>query len=65
MKANSHARRLERRAQLRKANAGQLGEEETKAALAAEKARKDAYKPAPVLTRKQRKSKKAAKRRIK
>jgi len=62
MKANSHARRLEHRANVRKAAAGQLGEAETKTVQAAEKARKDAYKPQPVLNRKQRKNKKAQKR---
>lgn len=59
VKANAHARRIEHRANLRKAVAGQLGEEEAKAVLAAETARKAAIKPAAVLTRKQRKSQKA------
>ena len=62
MKANAHARRLERRATLRKAAAGQLGEAEAKEVLAAETARKAAIKPPAVLTRKQRKSLKVQRR---
>lgn len=62
MKKNAYARRLEHRANLRKAIAGQLPEEEAKAVQAAETARKAAYKPLPVLNRKQRKTAKAQKR---
>jgi len=62
MKNNAHARRLEHRANLRKAIAGQLSEEEAKTVKAAEEARKAAIKPAVTLNRKQRKSQKAQKR---
>ncbi|MFI5380617.1 MAG: hypothetical protein ACHRHE_15070 [Tepidisphaerales bacterium] len=62
MALNAHARRIEHRAKLRKAAAGQLGEEETKAVQAAETARKAAIKPAAVLTRKQRKALKVQRR---
>ena len=62
MKANAHARRIERRAKLRQAVAGQLGEAEAKEVQAAETARKAAIKPPAVLTRKQRKSLKAQRR---
>ena len=62
MSKNSHARRIEHRANLRKAAAGQLGEEEAKAVQTAEAARKAAIKPVVVLNRKQRKNKKALKR---
>ena len=64
-KKNSHARRLEHRAKLRQATAGQLSEEDAKVVQAAETARKEANKPAPVLNRKQRKAKKALKRKAK
>lgn len=62
MKMNAHARRIERRANVRKAAAGQLGEAEAKEVLAAEAARKAAIKPPAALTRKQRKSLKAQRR---
>jgi hypothetical protein len=62
MANTAHARRIEHRANLRKAAAGQLGEEETKAVQAAETARKAAIKPAAILSRKQRKSQKAQRR---
>lgn len=62
MKKNAQARRLEHRANLRKAVAGQLGEAEAKVVQDAETARKAAIKPAVVLNRKQRKSQKAQKR---
>jgi hypothetical protein len=62
MKANSHARRIEHRANLRKVAAGQLGEAEAKEVLAKESTRKAAIKPAVVLNRKQRKNKKALRR---
>jgi hypothetical protein len=61
-KKNAHARRIEHRANLRKAAAGQLGEAEAKAVQEAEATRVAAIKPAPVLNRKQRKARKAAKR---
>jgi hypothetical protein len=61
MKINSQSRRLEHRANLRKAAAGELGEAEAKAVQTAETTRK-AVKPAAVLNRKQRKTKKAARR---
>jgi hypothetical protein len=57
---NAHARRIEHRANLRKANAGQLGETETKAVQAAETTRKAAIKPPATLSRKQRKALKHA-----
>lgn len=59
MAQNAHARRLEHRSNLRKAAAGQLGEAEAKAVQDAETARKAAIKPAAVLSRKQRKNRKA------
>ncbi len=62
MAMNAHARRIEHRANLRKAAAGQLGEAEAKAVQDAEAARRAAIKPAAVLTRKQRKSLKARRR---
>ena len=62
MSSKSHVRRLEHRANLRKAAAGELSEEQAKAVQAAEEARKAAIKPVVVLNRKQRKNKKAAKR---
>jgi hypothetical protein len=62
MKANAHARRIERRANLRKAAAGQLGEAEAKQVLDAETARKAAIKPPAILTRKQRKGLKVLRR---
>ncbi len=62
MALNAHARRNEHRATLRKAAAGELGEAETKAVQAVEATRKAAIKPAAVLSRKQRKSRKAARR---
>jgi hypothetical protein len=61
MKNNSYARRLEHRANLRKVKAGELTGAEAAAVEAAEKARRE-VKPAAVLTRKQRKGKKALKR---
>ena len=64
MKENSYSRRLAHRANLRKLAKGELGEAEAKAVTDAEKARKD-VKPAAVLNRKQRKTKKAASRRAK
>ena len=63
MSAKSHARRIEHRANLRKAIAGQLPEAEAAAVQATEKARKEAWKPPVALNRKQRKNKKAEKRR--
>ena len=65
VKKNAHARRIEHRAALRKAIAGQLSEEEAKAVQATETARKAAMKPVVVLNRKQRKNKKAARRKLK
>jgi hypothetical protein len=62
MKANSHTRRLEHRANLRKVAAGQLGEAESKEVMAKETTRKAAIKPVSVLNRKQRKNQKAARR---
>lgn len=61
MKINAKSRRLEHRANLRKAAAGQLSEAEVKAVETKEKARKE-VKPAAPLNRKQRKGKKAARR---
>ena len=65
MATNAHARRLARRATVRKAAAGELGEAETKEVQAAETARKAAIKPPAVLNRKQRKSQKVARRKAK
>ena len=62
MAKNAHARRIEHRANVRKAAAGQLPEAEAKEVLAAETTRKAAIKPRPVLNRKQRKSLKAQRR---
>lgn len=55
-------RRTEHRAKLRQLAAGQLSEAEAKAVQDAETARKAAIKPAVVLSRKQRKSKRAQRR---
>ena len=62
MSNNSHVRRLEHRANVRKAAAGELGEAEAKAVQTAETARKAAIKPVILLNRKQRKNKRAQKR---
>jgi hypothetical protein len=62
MATGAHARRIEHRANLRKAAAGQLGEAEAKAVQDKETARKAAIKPVAVLTRKQRKSQRAQRR---
>lgn len=62
MKKNAHARRIEHRAKLRQAAAGQLSQEEAAAVQAAEKTRVAAIKPVVALTRKQRKAERAKRR---